>query len=106
MTIRLSRLAQNDLEDIRCFTRDRWGHEQWLKYYHGLLSAFERISSEPMTGRSRDLFGPGIRSLSCGQHLIFFAPIDAAGGRPVILRIVHQRRYLPALTYYDDLDVV
>jgi len=40
------------------------------------------------------------------EHLIFFAPVTAAGGEPVILRIAHQSRYLPALAYYDDLDSV
>lgn len=104
MMIRLSRLARQDLDEIRDYTIDRWGRAQWLRCYRGLAAAFERIEAEPMSGRSRELFDPGMRSAPCGQHLIFFAPIKAAGGRPVILRIVHQRRYLPALAYYDDLD--
>lgn len=37
---------------------------------------------------------PGIRSVPCGKHLIFFAPIRATKAAPVILRIAHQRRYL------------
>lgn len=104
MTIRLSRLARQDLEDIREYTLQHWGRDQWLRYYQGLVAAFERVSLDPMSGRSRALFGAGMRSLPCGKHLIFFAPIEAAGGAPVILRIVHQSRYLPALSYYDDLD--
>lgn len=104
MTIRLSRQARQDLDDIRSYTLDRWGRDQWLKYYRGLVEAFERISDDPMTGRNRDLFRAGMRSLPYGKHLIFFAPIAAADGQPVILRIVHQRRYLPGLAYYDDLD--
>ena len=35
------------------------------------------------------------------KHLVFFEPV----GRDVaILRIIHQRRHLPGLIYYDDLD--
>lgn len=106
MTIRLSRRAQADLDDIRDFTIETWGRAQWLKYYRGMAAAFQRIGTDPMVGRNRELLGPGLRSLSYEKHLIFFAPIAAAQGGPVILRIVHQRRYLPALAYYDDLDSV
>ncbi|WP_306046590.1 type II toxin-antitoxin system RelE/ParE family toxin [Nioella sp. MMSF_3534] len=106
MTVRLSRRARKDLDDIRNYTIDRWGRDQWLKYYRDLASSFERITNDPLIGRSRELFGDNMRSLPCGKHLIFFAPIEALNGAPVILRIVHQSRYLPALSYYDDLDSI
>jgi hypothetical protein len=32
--------------------------------------------------------------------------LEAAKGAPVVLRIVHQKRHLPALVYYDDLDAI
>ena len=35
-----------------------------VEIYRGLVAAFERIEAEPMTGRSRALFGPGMRSLA------------------------------------------
>lgn len=104
MTIRLSRQARTDLEDIRTYTAKEWGDEQWLRYYRLLVTAFERISADPLIGRKRDLFRPGLRSLAAGRHEIFFLPVAAADGAPVIIRIVHQRRNLPALAYYDDLD--
>lgn len=37
------------------------------------------------------------------KHVIFFARISAADNAPVILRIVHQRRNMPALTYFEAL---
>ena len=49
------------------------------------------------------LFAPGLRSVGYKRHVIFFARIAGAGGEPVILRIVHQRRNMPALIYYEDL---
>lgn len=106
MTIRLSRLARADLDDIRTYTVQTWGRAQWLEYYRGLVAAFEHVSADPMAGRSRALLGKDLRSLTYREHLIFFAPIKAAEGQPVILRILHQRRYLPGLSYYDDLDAV
>lgn len=106
MTIRLSRLAQADLDDIRDYTIETWGRGQWLKYYRGMVSVFDKINDDPMAGRSRELFGQRMRSLPYEKHLVFFASITAAQGRPVILRVVHQSRFLPALAYYDDLDAV
>ena len=51
MMIRLSRLARQDLDDIRRYTLDTWGHGQWLKYYRGLVDVFEGIMANPDAGR-------------------------------------------------------
>ena len=103
MTIRLSRRARRDLDEIRRYTVETWGREQWFNYYEGLVRTFERIAANPDGGRDRSLFAPGLRSLTCRQHLVFFARIAAAGDAPVILRIVHQRRNLPALAYFEEI---
>lgn len=104
MAIRLSRLARADLDEIRAYTRGKWGEAEWYRYYRDLTDCFLRIADDPTLGRSRDLIRPGMRSMTCGKHVIFFAPVAAAGGAPVILRIVHERRHFPALAYYDHLD--
>lgn len=104
MTIRLSRQARADLEDIRRYTVEIWGRAQWLAYYRKLVQGFENIVRNPDTGRDRSLFVPGMRSLNCEKHIIFFQCLAAAKGKPVVLRIVHQKRHLPALVYYEDLD--
>ena len=104
MTIRLSGSARSDLEDIRDYTARTWGRDQWLVDYRHLVTAFERITEDPGVGRDRSLVLPGMRSVNCQRHVIFFKQLDAADGAPVILRIVHQRRNMPALVYYEDLD--
>lgn len=104
MTIQLSGLARQDLEEIRDYTTKTWGRDQWLKYYRGLVRTFEHLSEHPDMGRDRRLFSDGMRSVNYERHVIFYAPIRHAGSKPVILRIVHQRRNLPALLYYEDLD--
>lgn len=106
MVLKLSDPALGDLEDIRSYTVERWGREQWLIYYRGLADALARIEANPMAGRSRDLFHKGMRSLTYSQHVIFFAPIEAADGAVVVLRILHQRRHLAGLAYYEGLDGV
>ena len=103
MTTRLSRLAKRDLDDIRRYTLDTWGRDKWLKYYRGLVRAFEDIMANPDGGRDRSLFAPGLRSIDYEKHVVFFARVSAADNAPVILRIVHQRRNMPALTYFDAL---
>jgi toxin ParE1/3/4 len=104
VAIRLADLARRDLDEVRAYTVERWGEAQWLRYYRGLVATFERIEADPMTGRARDLFRPGMRSVTYERHVVFFAPIAAAGGAPVVLRILHGRRNLAALAYYEDLD--
>ncbi len=103
MAIRLSRLAQRDLDEIRRYTVETWGRTQWLTYYRGLVRTFDGITANPAGGRDRSLFAPGLRSVNYGRHVIFYARIAAADGEPVILRIVHGRRNLPALVYYEDI---
>jgi toxin ParE1/3/4 len=104
MRAKLTRTARRDLEDIRKFTLGRWGRDQWLRYFAGLSSAFELIATDPQSGRQRDKLHNGLRSLTFEQHIIFFNPIRHAGGAIVIVRIVHQRRNLTALSFIDDLE--
>ncbi len=103
MTIRLSRLAKRDLDEIRRYTVETWGRGQWLKTYRGLVQAFEGIVANPDDGRDRSLFATGLRSVNYRRHVIFFARIAATGNEAVIIRIVHQRRNLPALVYYEEI---
>jgi len=104
MSIKLADLAQQDLDDIRRYTVEVWGREQWLEYYRGLVMAFERISADPKVGRDRRLFVEGMRSVNFEKHVIFFKSLKSADNAPVILRIIHQRRHMPALVYYEDMD--
>ena len=104
MAIKLADLARQDLDEVRAYTVDRWGEAQWLSYYRGLVATFERIEADPMTGRPRDLFRAGMRSITYERHVVFFALIAAAGSSPVVLRVLHQRRNIAALAYYEDLD--
>ena len=101
---RLTRTARRDLEDIRKYTVARWGRDQWFRYFAGLSEAFQRIANDPQSGRQRDKLHMGLRSLAFGKHVIFFNPIRHAGGAIVIVRIVHQRRDLSALSFTDDLE--
>ena len=104
MDIRLTPQARNDLEDIRSFTIEAWGQDQWHRYFTGIVEMFERIAVQKMCGRPQDALRPRMRSLDYQKHLIFFEPITHAGGETVVLRIIHQRRDIAALTFHNDLE--
>ena len=59
--------------------------------------------ANPDDGRERSLFAAGLRSVDYEKHVIFFARVAAADNAPVILRLVHQRRNMPALIYFEAL---
>ena len=102
MDIRLTLQAQSDLEDIRVFTIQTWGQDQWHRYFAGIVAMFDHITADKTCGRPRDALRPRMRSIDYQKHLIFFEPITHADGAVVILRIVHRRRDIAALSYHDD----
>jgi toxin ParE1/3/4 len=105
MRAKLTRSARHDLDDIRKYTLARWGRDQWLRYFAGLTTAFEKIATDPEAGRRRDKLHNGLRSLTFEQHFIFYHPIKHAGGAVVIVRIVHQSRNLAALSFAEEMDI-
>ncbi len=96
MPYRLSTAAQVDLDGIRAYTVERWGRTQWLAYYRELARTFERISREPHSGRRRDRFRPGMRSVPCRSHIIFYVERGSSIG---IVRILHARQNAAALRW-------
>jgi len=104
MRVRLSLLALADIEEIRTYTVKQWGQDQWLRYFAALSSALEAIETDPNCGRPRDFILEGLRSFSFQRHIIFFLPAREPGEKVVVLRIVHERRNLAALSYSDDLE--
>lgn len=45
----LSRLAQEDYEDIQVYTVLAWGEEQSLRYEDALVQAIESLAASPLT---------------------------------------------------------
>ena len=74
--------AEADLTDIRTYTEEVWGEAQWLSYYREMLRTFERIAAYPLSGRSRERFAPGLRSVPFREHVIFYLPMEGGGAAP------------------------
>jgi toxin ParE1/3/4 len=104
MAAKLSRSARRDLEEIRKYALARWGRDQWLRYYTGLVAAFDRVGKDARCGRPRDTLHKGLRSLAYQQHAIFFYPSRHTAGAVVIVRVVHQSRNFAALAFTDDVE--
>lgn len=103
-TVRLSRRALKDIQEIKTYTLERWGEAAWLRYFAGLSAALDRVAADPAIGRPRDALLHGMRCLTYERHLIFFMPAEESGSRTAVLRIAHQARNLGALSYNDELE--
>jgi len=85
--------AQSDLDDIFAYTLAMWG-EQQLEKSAGLLGkAFEKIKTNPQSGRA--IFKPYLK-LYAAEHAVFYR---IEGDTITIIRILHGRmdstRHLP-----------
>jgi len=49
--VRIQEAASHRLDEIYCYTRDRWGTEQADRYIAGLFEAFDRIESHEVMSR-------------------------------------------------------
>jgi toxin ParE1/3/4 len=95
----LTAAAAADLENIRAYTEEHWGEAQWLAYFGDILTAFERIAAFPNSGRRRDAFVPGLRSVPCREHVIFYLP--DVNGAVVVQRVLHAAQSAEALRWAD-----
>jgi toxin ParE1/3/4 len=95
----LTAAAEADLEEIRAYTEETWGEARWLAYFGDILEAFERIAAFPRSGRARDAFAPGLRSVRCREHVIFYLP--DVGSAVVVQRIVHGAQNVEALDWSE-----
>lgn len=87
-SLRYSRDAERDLEEITAFTISTWGIEQAARYIKMLENACGRLSQNPGMGRPCDDILPGLRRMEQGSHVVFYQ-LDVQG--ITVFRILHQR---------------
>ena len=86
-TVRLSKQAESDLEDIWLYTLETWSLEQ-AETYHSLLNqAFDGLAANTKVGRIADI-RDGYFKYSVGSHLIFYKITTL---HLDVIRILHQR---------------
>ena len=85
----LSPEARADLRSISAFTRKQWGAAQRRAYSQRLRDAFDQLAQFPGLGEMRPEYGPAIRGLTVGQHVVFYVVVTDALN---IVRVLHVRR--------------
>lgn len=91
--IRLTRLALQDLAEIRTYTRGQFGAEQERRYLEALRRHFEQLRDLPGEGRLYPT-STTLRVSIFRPHRIFY---EATGAGIAIKRVVHAARNLDLL---------
>ena len=76
--LRLSTMAEADLEEIYEHGFTRWGESQADSYYDGLLAHFDLLCSNPYLFIAVDEIRPGYRRSVCGVHAIYYRVAEHA----------------------------
>jgi toxin ParE1/3/4 len=90
----VSRAARDDLRKIWLYTADNWGDRQAEAYIATIESAFRRLASGDIKGRSAEKFRAGYFQAAVQSHFIFYTL--TASGHVDVKRVLHQRMNLPA----------
>lgn len=83
----LTTQAQQDLVQIRRFTREHWGAKQSADYLNNLRKTLQLLSDMPLMGRNCSDLGKSIYKFLFGSYAIYyFVVADSI----IIIAIFHQ----------------
>ncbi|MBI0328345.1 type II toxin-antitoxin system RelE/ParE family toxin [Burkholderia plantarii] len=85
--VRLTPLAEADLEGIWDYTAEQWAIEQAERYVGELVEAFERLARGDWVGRPSRARDDYLRYL-VGSHVVFYRETAEAVD---VIRVLHQR---------------
>ena len=88
LKLRITKVADQDLDDLYTEGLTTWGMAQADRYYDGLLTRFERICENPMMYPAVDDIRAGYRRSVYEKHSIYFVVDDHA----VEIRAVVKRQ--------------
>lgn len=87
MRLEQSPRAEHDLADITDYTLAQHGLAQTIAYIDAVEAAFRRLLDHPQIGVARDDLKPGLRSIVCGEHRIFYL---VQAETVLIVRVLHR----------------
>jgi toxin ParE1/3/4 len=85
--------ADKDLLEIWSYYASEASDETADRVVGQIVTAARRVGGLPFSGRSRDDLQAGVRSVLAHPYAVFYR---VAGGEVQILRVLHERRNLPA----------
>ena len=92
--LRIAAAAQDDLRDIRDYSKATFGAVTTRQYLIGLRAAFARLREWPQMGIAEHHLGSAMRSIGYKSHRIYFR---SAGNEVLIVRILHHARDVPEI---------
>lgn len=87
--LKLTPLAESDIEEIVLYSIEQWGEEQAQAYLHALSSLFSRLQAHPFSGRERLDIRAGVRAIPCREHIVYYR---VPAQHVEVLRVLHSRR--------------
>jgi len=91
--LRITELADQDLDDLYEEGFKTWGLEQADSYYDGLIERFDRLCENPRLYQAIDDIRPGYRRSVYERHAIYYViDYDAVEVRAVVKRQDFLRR--------------
>ena len=90
--VRIQEAASHRLDEIYCYTRNRWGTEQADRYITGLFQAFERIESHGVVSKPvpADFRVEGY-FFRYEQHVVYWRKLS--NGDIGIVTILHEQMH-------------
>ena len=88
MPYRLSSLAERDLDEIWLYVAEEASPTTADRLIVDIVDRFDLMAEQPRMGRLRPEFGPGVRSISVENHVIYYRH----DGEVLIARVLHGRR--------------
>ncbi|MBS1549524.1 MAG: type II toxin-antitoxin system RelE/ParE family toxin [Bacteroidetes bacterium] len=96
MKYKISKQAENDLENIWLYTFEEWSQEQADYYYDLIMDEIEYISKNPKTGKDYNEIRKGYFRSRVKSHFIFYR-INLKEEKIEIIRILHQQMNVDSL---------
>lgn len=92
--LRIAAAAQDDLRDIRNYSKAAFGAATTRQYLIGLKGTFSLLRERPLVGTSVEHLGFAMRSFGYKAHRIYFRSAD---DEVLIVRILHHARDVPSI---------
>lgn len=90
MTIKISKQASNDLEEIWLYTFENWSVAQADRYINLILNEIDFIAKNPRSGKDYSKVRKGYYCSRIKSHLVFYK-INQKKQEIQVIRILHQR---------------
>lgn len=88
MPYRLSSRAEQDLDEVWSYVAEDASPTTADRLIDNLVDHFDLLTEQPGMRRLRPEFGPGVRSLSVDNHVVYYRH----DGEVQIARVLHGRR--------------